>query len=323
MVETADKKEAWRHWQQRASDAAQVVLDQALERLAEEPDHPGFRWARGVQREGRPPELYAPESGEWEALLQVGGDLQQVVGEWRVPELVGLAGFLMAKYQTTQVEWESVMKNNPSYFKGEPRRPVEHVSWLDAIRFCNRLSELEGLKRCYTVGNGVVTWDATAPGYRLPTEAEWEYAAKAGGNFEYAGSNDVDEVAWYVKNSGDTTHPVGLKKPNAWGLYDMSGNVWERCWDAYGQPLWGKPEAHVDRRVDTVDRRVDTVERFVDTSLLYVDTKNKDSSSRRVDRGGSYWNGPRFLRSSVRNGFKAEYEVRNLGFRCIRSPGPA
>lgn len=116
--------------------------------------------------------------------------------------------YTISKYEVTQRLYLSVMGNNPSYFKGADN-PVERVSWDDAVGFCDKLAQLTGLP------------------VRLPSEEEWEYAAKGGQNFEYAGSNDIGEVAWYEGNSEGRTHPVGQKKANKYGLYDMSGNVFE------------------------------------------------------------------------------------------------
>jgi formylglycine-generating enzyme required for sulfatase activity len=145
--------------------------------------------------------------------------------------------FLMGKYAVTQALWDSVMGSNPSDFEGA-NRPVENVSWFEVVEFCNKLSKREGLESAYTINGENVTCNWSAKGYRLPTEAEWEYSAGSGQRFKYSGSDNVDEVAWYDDNSdtgnGHETHPVGQKKSNGFGIYDMSGNVDEWAWDRFG-----------------------------------------------------------------------------------------
>ncbi len=160
----------------------------------------------------------------------------------------------MLKTEVTQSLYENVMGVNPSEFEGNDN-PVECVSWYDAVYFCNKLSVMHGLSPVYEVDgesdvskwgyepnsstdkdhkfNSIVTQNIDADGYRLPTLDERIYAAKGGQNYIYAGSDIIDEVAWYKDNSGNTTHPVAQKKPNGYGLYDMSGNVYEWVWDAY------------------------------------------------------------------------------------------
>ncbi|WP_342416795.1 SUMF1/EgtB/PvdO family nonheme iron enzyme [Paenibacillus sp. FSL R10-2782] len=181
---------------------------------------------------------------------------------------VTLSNFYIGKYEVTQKEWVEVMGSNPSQFIGD-NLPVEMVSWYDVVEYCNQRSIQEGLKPYYNIDkdkqdannkndNDNIKWTVTinegANGYRLPTEAEWEYAAGGGQvskNYTYSGSNNADEVAWYWKNAGDKylsgdwnwpiiesnhnkTKSIGTRKPNELGIYDMSGNVREWCWDWYG-----------------------------------------------------------------------------------------
>jgi len=143
--------------------------------------------------------------------------------------------FLMATTEVTQGQWRAVMGSNPSHFSScGADCPVEQVTWYDAVKFANAMSKKEGLRAAYQIYGKSVRWDKSANGYRLPTEAEWEYAARGGQRHLYSGSNTVSEVGWLKKNSGSKTHKVASKRANAWGLYDMSGNVSEWCWDAFG-----------------------------------------------------------------------------------------
>ncbi|MCL1951698.1 MAG: formylglycine-generating enzyme family protein [Oscillospiraceae bacterium] len=146
---------------------------------------------------------------------------------------VKVDGFYIDDFVVTQGDWNQVMDDNPSYFRNDDL-PVECVGWHEAVLFCNKKSEKDGLQPCYAMDGEHVECDFTANGYRLPTEAEWEFAAIGGTKSKgcrYAGSDSLDEVAWYSKNAGKTTHPRGQKLPNELGLYDMCGNVFEWCWD--------------------------------------------------------------------------------------------
>jgi sulfatase modifying factor 1 len=204
--------------------------------------------------------------------------------------------FALSETEVTQAQYQAVMGKNPSRYKDTPdsaQHPVETVSWFDAVQYCNRLSELEGLKPCYTIQGEQVEWpDAACPGYRLPTEAEWEYAARAEQPYQYAGSEVLDRVAWHRGNADSTTHPVAQKAPNAWFLYDMSGNVWEWVWDRYSDSYLG---------AETQDPR---------GPRIGVD---------RVLRGGAFDRGAVFARVAFRSGFGPTYRGRYAGFRLARS----
>ncbi|MBP3561138.1 MAG: SUMF1/EgtB/PvdO family nonheme iron enzyme [Treponema sp.] len=156
--------------------------------------------------------------------------------------IIEALGIQIYKTEVTQELYEVFMGENPSKFKGA-NNPVECVSWYDAIYFCNKLSVAKGYEPVYSVdGNTDITkWNSikgitqntSANGYRLPTVKEWQYAAKGGQDYTYAGSNEIHEVAWYDENSNKKTHPVAQKKANGYGVYDMSGNVSEWCWDSF------------------------------------------------------------------------------------------
>ena len=167
--------------------------------------------------------------------------------EHPVHDVTMTRSFLMSRTEVTQEQWAAVMGSAPSYFKGDGL-PVEQVSWFDAVAYCNRLSLMEGFDTCYSGRGAGIACDFAANGYRLPTEAEWEYACRAGTKTDFstgdmtgsgAGYDSLlDRAAWYDKNSGGKTHAVGLKAPNAFGLFDMHGNVHEWCWDWYSSTYY-------------------------------------------------------------------------------------
>lgn len=186
---------------------------------------------------------------------------------------VTVPAFYIGKFQVTQAQWKAVMGSDPSHFKGDDL-PVESVSWEEAKQFCQKLQQL------------------TKKAYRLPSEAEWEMACRAGTTGDYAGN--LDEMAWYSKNSGSKTHPVGKKKPNAFGLYDMHGNVWEWCEDVWHDDYKGAP---------------------TDGSAWL----SGGDSSRRVVRGGSWSIINGNCRSALRDGFAPGFHVSLIGVRVVVS----
>ncbi len=204
--------------------------------------------------------------------------------------------FALSETEVTQAQYQAVMGENPSHFKDEPdsaERPVEQVSWFDAVRYCNTLSEREGLSPCYQIQGDDVRWpDPRCPGYRLPTEAEWEYAARADQPSEYVWSNDLDAVAWYSRNSQHETHPVAKLKANGWFLHDLSGNVWEWVWDWYADSYAG---------------------------VESLDPKGPKQGVNRVLRGGSFEDGADSARVATRIRDTPSDRYQSLGFRLARS----
>jgi formylglycine-generating enzyme required for sulfatase activity len=151
---------------------------------------------------------------------------------------VELAPYQLGAFEITQALYAQITGQRPGTARGD-RLPVEGVSWWDAIRCCNAMSRRDGFVPAYDIpaeGEGVV-WDTSADGYRLPTEAEWEHACRAGTTGPRYGP--LDEIAWYRGNSHERVHDVGGKTPNPWGLYDMLGDVWEWCWDVYDAEVYG------------------------------------------------------------------------------------
>lgn len=151
---------------------------------------------------------------------------------------VEIKPFYLAKYSVTQSLYFEITGQRPSTFTGD-EHPVETVTWRDAVAFCNALSQRNDLNPCYLFDQQAdeVIFNPFVNGFRLPTEAEWEYACKAGSTGIRYG--ELDEIAWYKQNAEKTTRQVGLKAPNAWGLYDMLGNVWEWCTDIYDETVYG------------------------------------------------------------------------------------
>ncbi|MGL4609843.1 MAG: formylglycine-generating enzyme family protein [Trueperaceae bacterium] len=156
----------------------------------------------------------------------------RVKKQWRVE----LDPFLLGQYPVTTAFYLSMTKAAAT-FSGNGHKPVVNVSWYDAVLFCNWLSHEAGLSECYSLNGEHVIWDKAANGYRLPTEAEWQYACQAG-NKKYR-YGELEAIAWYRGNSSNALQEVGKKEPNAWGLYDMLGNIWEWCWDIYDEQVYG------------------------------------------------------------------------------------
>lgn len=215
---------------------------------------------------------------------------------------VKITGFLMDKYEVTQEMFAKVQLPNPSHWNDNPKKPVERVRWRDAKQYCNERSLLEGLKPCYNEKTKDWDCDFEANGYRLPTEGEWEFACRAGtdGPYDFGQSDKLRQYAWFGENADEKTHPVGQKKPNRWGLYDLYGNVAEWCEDVYS-PAYYQESASTDPRGPA--------------------SPGKDV--KRVLRGGSWKGSADMCRVSARQGERtgdtdACFYTDFCGFRCVR-----
>jgi len=218
---------------------------------------------------------------------------------------VTVSSFQMSRYPVTQREYQEIMGTNPSHFKGD-NLPVERISWWDAVEYCNRRSHREGLTLAYLIDRerNTITWNRNATGYRLPTEAEWEYACRAGTTTPWNTGNSItsDQANFEADFEGfnpykietttewGTTTPVGSFLANAWGLHDMHGNVWELCWDWYGDYATGAQNNPIGPSAGTV----------------------------RVLRGGSWCDYAGSARSASRGGCSPSYGGNGLGFRVVR-----
>jgi formylglycine-generating enzyme required for sulfatase activity len=250
--------------------------------------------------------------------FQMGKDLgTAATGDVTPVHTVILTGFSIGKYEVTQAQYQAVMGSNPSKSFGVgDNYPVYYICWYDTLVFCNKLSMAEGLTPAYRIKNSTdpavwgtepdtddADWNAAeivsgSTGYRLPTEAQWEYTAKGGDpatsgwvGYTYSGSDTVGDVAWYGGNSDSKTHEVGKKAPNKLGLYDMSGNVWELCWDRYGS-----------YSSDSQTNPTGTV----------------SNECRPVRRGGGWYVDASTVRSVYRYGHYPDFRGDEYGFRLVR-----
>jgi formylglycine-generating enzyme len=260
--------------------------------------------------------LHSCKKTNHDNFILIKGDSFITISSYHYEKGEYISDFYISKYEVTQKEWVTIMGSNPSVFKGD-NLPVEMVSWYDCIEYCNKRSIIEGLDPYYNIDTNkidtnniseldsikwIISINEKANGYRLPTEAEWQYAASEGHkskDYKFSGSNEIDKVGWYWKNSGDSTltgtwnwskieknnnstKPVGLKKPNKLGLYDMSGNVREWCMEWYEDSV-------------------------VEPGLF------------RIWKGGGWIGGEHACRPSYRGKFEANGKGPDQGFRLCRS----
>ena len=214
-------------------------------------------------------------------------------GDEKPVRTVSVSGFHMSATEITQAQYRAIIGNNPSFQKLDDNCPVEKVTWNDAITFCNKLSDKVGLEPCYNLSTG--TCDFNKNGFRLPTEAEWEYACRANMGTEYNtgdGESALNRAGWYAGNSAEKTHPIGQKTANSLGLYDMHGNVWEWCNDWYSKKSY--------------------------EIAGISNPAGVDSGKTRIVRGGGYLDWPKDCRSAKRREYNPDRNYSDIGFRIIR-----
>ena len=222
------------------------------------------------------------------------------------PHKVTVSAFLMDKFEVTHEMFAKAQLPNPSHWQDNPKKPVERVRWRDAKQYCNERSLLEKLKPCYDEKTPDFDCDYTASGYRLPTEAEWEYACRAGTDapYDFSAADKIRQYAWFADNADQKTHPVGQKKPNRWGIFDLYGNVSEWCEDVYSATYYQQSP-----------------------SLDPHGPPNSGKDVKRVLRGGSWKASADMCRATARQAERtgdsdACFFTDYCGFRCVRRAKP-
>lgn len=214
---------------------------------------------------------------------------------------VTLSTFMMSKYEVSTYEWKQYAKENgiqlaATDWKANDNLPITNITWLQAIKYCNWLSTKQGLTPAYTQRGGQYACDFNANGFRLPTEAEWEFAARGGNKskgYKYAGADDMQNISWNKANSKGQPHPYGTKLPNELGIFDLTGNVWEWCWD------WYNPDYY----------------KFNETK----DPKGPINGEKKISRGGSWDSTPSYARTSNRMNTYPDTTYPFYGLRLVRS----
>lgn len=295
----------------RFSLMATALLLAACDRTESPPaaGSPGADAARAAKPDGAGRFDLTTKSGV-EMVWLPGGEFTMGTGRGAADEApahkVKVSGFLMDKYEVTHEMFAKAQLPNPSHWQDHPKKPVERVRWRDAKQYCNERSLLEGLKPCYNEKTADWDCDFSANGYRLPTEAEWEFACRAGTEqpYDFGTADKLRQYAWFNGNAEQKTHLVGQKKPNPWGLYDLYGNVSEWCEDVYDAAYYQKSPA--------------------------VDPHGPPGTGkdvRRVIRGGNWKGSAESCRASARQGERtgdsdACFSTDYCGLRCVRRPAP-